>query len=55
MAKCTIVTGNILMCNNNCGVNVAVAYLIADRLTRTSPNWSHFDPPTALRPLFPQR
>lgn len=37
------------------GVNVAVAYLIADRLTRTKSDWVHFDPPTALRPLFPRR
>ena len=48
---------NIEVYGSHCGlgVNVAVAYLIADRLTRTDSNWSQFDPPTALRPLFPQR
>ena len=35
------------------GVNVAVAYAVADRLARPSHEWRSFQPPNLLRPLYP--
>lgn len=45
---------NIEVRGSHCGLgyNLAVAYLIADRLTQNRVDWSPFGPPSALRPLF---
>ena len=36
------------------GVNVAVLYAVADRLTRDRDSWTPFDPPSLLRGLYPE-
>ncbi len=46
---------NIEVRGSHCGlgVNVAVAYAVADRLARASHEWRSFQPPSLLRPLYP--
>ncbi|NNE72659.1 MAG: alpha/beta hydrolase [Acidimicrobiales bacterium] len=51
------VSENIEVYGSHCGLgtNVAVAYLIADRLRNRHDSWSPFRAPRSLRALFPDR
>lgn len=46
---------NVEVWGSHCGlgVNVTVAYVVADRLRHTGPTWRPFAPSPAFRPLFP--
>jgi hypothetical protein len=46
---------NIEVRGSHCGlgVNVAVAFAVADRLTRTGDQWQPFAPPPLVRSLYP--
>lgn len=52
----TATAENVEVRGSHCGLgwNSSVAYLIADRLAQPTGTWSTFNPPRALRPLYPR-